>query len=238
MSSPREFLETSRSEESKRRVKRWIGVSAGALILLIAGVLLWLFFLSTTFSAKEVVVQGVKLLDVQAVRQSASVRSDVPLARLDTNAIRERVEKLPEVRKAEVSVDYPSTVRIQVTERVALYQLAKQNAFSWVDAEGVEFRTGQGRSKTLPEAKLRRDDERIRRDVATVATHVPQAAKGKVTQISARSVDRIELSLADKRTIIWGSADESELKSEVLQTLLSVDAKVYDVSAPQHPTTK
>lgn len=120
-------------------MKRWIGVSAGALILLIAGVLLWLFFLSTTFSAKEVVVQGVKLLDVQAVRQSASVRSDVPLARLDTNAIRERVEKLPEVRKAEVSVDYPSTVRIQVTERVALYQLAKQNAFSWVDAEGVEF---------------------------------------------------------------------------------------------------
>ena len=183
-------------------------------------------------------VEGEQLLTSDAIKEAAAVPKNVPLARLDTGAMRERVEELPEVRSAEVKVDYPNAVRIQVRERVAIYQLAKGEAFAWVDADGVEFRTGQARSKSLPEVKLARDGDRIRRDVATVATHIPEAAKKKVTLIRAKSVDRIEVSLEDRRLIVWGSADESELKSEVLEALLSVDAKVYDVSAPTHPTTK
>ena len=39
--------------------------------------------------------------------------------------------------------------------------------------------------------------------------------------------------------MVWGSADESETKAEVLETLLAtVQAQVYDVSAPDSPTTR
>lgn len=238
MSSPREFAKSVHAQRSKRRLKLWIGIGVGVLLVALAGFLVWLFLLSTTFSADETVVEGEQLLTSDAIKEAAAVPKNVPLARLNTGAIRERVEELPEVRSADVSVDYPNAVRIQVRERVAIYQLAKGEAFAWVDAEGVEFRTGQARSNTLPEVKLSRDGARIRRDVATVATHIPEAAKKQVTLIRAKSVDRIEVSLEDRRSIVWGSADESELKSEVLEALLSVDAKVYDVSAPTHPTTK
>lgn len=238
MSSPSEFAKSVHAQRSKRRLKLWIGIGVGVLLVALAGFLVWLFLLSTTFSADETVVEGEQLLTSDAIKEAAAVPKNVPLARLNTGAIRERVEELPEVRSADVSVDYPNAVRIQVRERVAIYQLAKGEAFAWVDAEGVEFRTGQARSKTLPEVKLSRDGARIRRDVATVATHIPEAARKQVTLIRAKSVDRIEVSLEDRRSIVWGSADESELKSEVLEALLSVDAKVYDVSAPTHPTTK
>nr|WP_108869706.1 FtsQ-type POTRA domain-containing protein [Tessaracoccus timonensis] len=238
MSSPRQFAKFVHDQRFKRRLKLWIGLGVGVLVVALAVFLIWLFLLSTTFSAEETVVEGEQLLTSDAIKKAAAVPKNVPLARLNTGAIRERVEELPEVRSAEVKVDYPNTVRIQVSERVAVYQLAKDGAFVWIDAEGVEFRAGQARAKSLPEAKLTRDDTRIRRDVATVATHIPEAAKKQITLIRAKSVDRIEVSLADRRSIVWGSADESELKSEVLEALLSVDAKVYDVSAPTHPTTK
>ena len=238
MSSPREFAKSVHAQRSKRRLKLWIGIGVAVLLVALAAFLVWLFLLSTTFSADETVVEGEQLLTSDAIKEAAAVPKNVPLARLDTGAMRERVEELLEVRSADVSVDYPNAVRIQVRERVAIYQLAKGEAFAWVDADGVEFRTGQARSKSLPEVKLARDGDRIRRDVATVATHIPEAAKKKVTLIRAKSVDRIEVSLEDRRLIVWGSADESELKSEVLEALLSVDAKVYDVSAPTHPTTK
>ncbi len=238
MSSPSEFAKSVHAQRSKRRLKLWIAIGVGILLVALAGFLVWLFLLSTTFSAYETVVEGEQLLTSDAIKEAAAVPKNVPLARLDTGAIRERVEELPEVRTADVSVDYPNAVRIEVSERVAIYQLAKDRAFAWIDAEGVEFRTGQARSKTLPEVKLSRDGARIRRDVATVATHIPEAARKQVTLIRAKSVDRIEVSLEDRRSIVWGSADESELKSEVLEALLSVDAKVYDVSAPTHPTTK
>lgn len=238
MSSPREFAESVHSQRSKRRLKLWLGIGSGVFVLAVAAFLVWLFLLSTTFAADETVVEGEQLLTGEVITKAAAVPTDVPLARIDTGAIRKRVEELAEVRTAEVSVDYPNTVRIQVSERVAVYQIAHEDAFSWVDAEGVEFRTGQARSTSLPEVKLERDGTRIRRDVATVATHIPEAAKKKVTLIRAESVDRIEVSLEDRRSVVWGSADESELKSKVLEALLSVDAKVYDVSAPNHPTTR
>lgn len=238
MSTPREFSESLRNARSHRRLRRWIGIGVVALLAVTALVLGWLFLLSTTFAAREIVVEGTTLLPADQVQQTASVPTDVPLARLDTTGIRERVEQLPEVRSADVSVQYPDTVHIQVTERVAVYQLASGGTFSWLDAEGIAFRTQQPRSSQLPVAELGEDTQRIRADAGTVVTHVPESVRDQVTTIKVKSVDHIEVTLRDHRVIVWGSADDSELKSDVLQTLLGVKAKHYDVSAPNHPTTK
>ena len=55
----------------------------------------------------------------------------------------------------------------------------------------------------------------------------------------ATTIDQISLVLKDGRTVIWGSADESDTKAEVLATLLAtVQAGTYDVSVPSKPTTK
>jgi cell division protein FtsQ len=36
---------------------------------------------------------------------------------------------------------------------------------------------------------------------------------------------------------VWGSADESDLKAQVLAVLLRQPARTYDVSVPGQPTT-
>lgn len=82
------------------------------------------------------------------------------------------------------------------------------------------------------------DQQRLLGDVAVVVANVPPEVRPEVVSIRAEATDRISLVLEGGRTIVWGSADDSPLKGEVAAALLTVEAKVYDVSAPGHPTTK
>ena len=49
-------------------------------------------------------------------------------------------------------------------------------------------------------------------------------------------MDTISLVLRNGRTILWGSAEDSANKAEVLDVLLDRKAQVYDVSVPGQPT--
>ena len=66
---------------------------------------------------------------------------------------------------------------------------------------------------------------------------MPENLAKKVARISANSIDSIEIDLKSGSTVKWGSADETEFKAAVLNALLSRRAQVYDVSAPELPTT-
>ena len=52
------------------------------------------------------------------------------------------------------------------------------------------------------------------------------------------SVDEIELVLANGRRVVWGSAEDSEAKAEVLAVLLKRPGNQIDVSVPGRPTRK
>ena len=72
--------------------------------------------------------------------------------------------------------------------------------------------------------------------MAVVAAAIPDALRPEVVRLTAEAVDRIALVLDGDRRLVWGSAEESELKAEVAAALFaSVDAEVYDVSAPATP---
>ncbi len=238
MPTPREFSDDLRARRTKRRLRWWLGIGGGALAVVTAAVLVWLFLFSPTFESRETAVEGTSLLTVAQVRSAAKAPMGVPLARIDLEAIEERVRALPEVRDVDASADFPNTVRIRVTERTPVYQLLDGKRYQWIDEEGIAVRSGQNRTAALPEARVGDGDRRLRADVATVVTHLPKAARDAVDRVTAKSVDRIEVALTDDRTIVWGSAEDSELKAKVLEALLRVQARVYDVSAPQQPTTR
>ena len=60
----------------------------------------------------------------------------------------------------------------------------------------------------------------------------------QVDHVEVATVDQISLVLRDGRTVVWGSAEESELKAEVLAPLLSSPGQTYDVSVPGQPTIR
>ena len=77
------------------------------------------------------------------------------------------------------------------------------------------------------------------KEAAEVIAALPQELSLQVDHVEVETVDQISLVLKDGRTVVWGSAEESDTKAEVLATLLAtVQADLYDVSVPSKPTTR
>jgi cell division protein FtsQ len=68
-------------------------------------------------------------------------------------------------------------------------------------------------------------------------SQLPKSLAQKVVRVRAQSIDSVELDLKSGAVVRWGSADEPEFKAAVLEALLSLRAQIYDVSAPELPTT-
>ncbi|MHA6512230.1 cell division protein FtsQ/DivIB [Tessaracoccus sp. Z1128] len=236
---PGEFAKALQHKRLSDRRRRWIlrGSLIGAVVLLLLGG--WLAYFSPVFETRAVVVEGTVLLTTEEVAAAAAVEMGIPLMRQDVAAITERVRALAPVREARVSRRAPDTVAVVVTEREVAFQRQRDGQWDWVDAEGVPFhRTAEPHGAAI-QVTSSSTDERLLRDVAVVAGRVPDELRPEVVRMTAEAVDRITLTLDGGRTLVWGSAEESELKSEVASALVSsVDAKVYDVSAPRHPTTR
>lgn len=61
---------------------------------------------------------------------------------------------------------------------------------------------------------------------------------GQVARVAAPSVASITLTLADGRTVMWGTTDRTAEKAEKLAALLTQPGRTYDVSSPDLPTVK
>lgn len=228
-------LQDRRDAARRRRLILWGGIG-GAVLLLGVGIYVMLF--SPVFAARHVDVGGTALLQAETVEAAAAVPLGTPLLRQDTGAIAARVAELAPVAEVEVERTFPDTVTILVTERVLAYQLQRDGGVDWVDASGVVFNFTPEPTAGVVQVVADGPDERLRRDIATVVGLIPAELLPQVELVQATAVDRIVLELSGKRKVVWGSSEESELKGQVLAALLSVDAKLYDVSAPRQPTTK
>lgn len=234
---PGAFAKALQSRRASERRRRWIirGVLTGVAVMMLVGG--WLAYFSPVFATRAVTVEGAALLTSEEVTAAAAVQTGVPLARQDVRAAAERVAALPAVREATVSRELPGAIKIRVTEREVAFQRQRGGQWEWVDADGVVFRATPQPQPDVLQVSTSSTDERLLRDVATVARYLPQEVRPDTVRLTAEAVDRITVTLAAGRTIVWGSAEESGLKSEVVSALLSVEAKTYDVSAPRHPTT-
>ena len=77
------------------------------------------------------------------------------------------------------------------------------------------------------------------KEAAAVVAALPDDLAARVDHVAVETIDQITLVLRDGREVLWGSAEESELKAEVLETFLAkVQARVYDVSVPESPIAK
>ncbi|MDO5083501.1 cell division protein FtsQ/DivIB [Arachnia propionica] len=239
-STPGRLAPARRSRSRRQRLTRTIVLALAVLLLVLSGVATWLFGFSSVFATTQVVVSGTSLLSEDEVVGAARVELGRPLAVQDLQGIRSRVaESLPAVREVEVKRRFPHTVEILVTERELSYLWTDDGVLRWVDAEGVVYHEGGDVPAGTVAAQVQGEvDQRLLRDVATVVGAATPVLGERVTLVSAQAVDQIEIRLDDGDSVVWGSADQSDMKAQVLAVLLSVDATVYDVSAPGAPTTR
>lgn len=94
---------------------------------------------SDAFAVRTVDVEGVAWMADPDVRAAAAIDPDGNVFTLATAPIRERIEALPPVLRADVSVSLPGTVTVTVREREPLLVWAPGNRRFLVDAEGLLF---------------------------------------------------------------------------------------------------
>ena len=238
MTTPGEFTKALEAKRRRQRRTHWVILGSAFFVLLLAGIATWLVWFSSVLAATEVRVNGVSLLTEQQVIDAAAVKLGGPLATQDVDGIRDRVAELAPVAEVHVEREFPHTIEITVTERTLAYVWLDEDVARWVDANGVVFREGGETAQGIVTAKIVAPDQRLLKDVATVVSTVVPVLGDRITLLQATAVDQIEIQLSDGDTVVWGSAEQSQVKAQVLSVLLSQDASVYDVSAPHAPTTR
>ena len=202
----------------------------GAAVVAIVTLVVWMVWFSPVFSVQRVSVVGAQGEAAAALVRIADVPIGTPLARIDAAAIDGKVRDLAWVGDLEVRRGWPDEVVLAVTERTGI---ARRDA-QLVDAEGVAF-TPIGRiPKDLP--TVRGTDAGLPAAMA-VYTSLPPALAQKVVRLAAQTRDDVTLTLRSGVVVRWGSAEQPELKAAVLETLMERRARIYDVSAPELPTT-
>jgi cell division protein FtsQ len=217
-----------------RRRRRWLRIGLVVLVAALAGAAVWAVWFSTLLAAGQVRVVGVEGTRSDAVLAAAAVPVGMPLARVDTARAERAVLGLPWVLDAEVRRGWPSEIVVAVTARVPIAAIGVGAGRSGVDAEGVVFPVAGALPKGLPTVTA--EGVALTEAMAALAT-LPSDLARRVVSVSATTRDDIELTLRSGDRVRWGSADQPEVKAQVLRALMNRRADVYDVAAPELPTT-
>jgi cell division protein FtsQ len=218
--------------------RRWATVRRVVLLLVLVALVGgagWLVFVSSVLAVERVEVSGVHTVPATRISRAAAVPLGEPLARVDVDRVRERVEDVPVVARADIGRSWPHTVSVEVVERTPVAVVRTGGALRLTDAEGVMFRTVASPRKRLPVVAVSPDAQTLP-EAAAVVSELPRPLARRVSHVEAPTIDSIELRLRDGRSVVWGSAESSQLKAEVLESLLRRRASVYDVSVPGAPT--
>jgi cell division protein FtsQ len=166
------------------------------------------------------------------VRSKAAINTGDPIALVDADTAAREVATLPWIQSVEVRRGWPNEIVIAVEMRVPVAKVSVGEIDLAVDSLGVTFESVE--TQGLPRIDAEGDAL-----VAAVEVLValPENLSSKVLRISADSRDNVELELKSGSTVRWGSSEEAEFKSQVLEALLTRRAEIYDVSAPELPTT-
>jgi len=222
-----------------RRWLTWRYLLAGLLVLVLLVGSIWLVYFSSYLALKSADVTGTRHLTKDEVLAAAHLPVGDPLARVDADAIARRVRAMAYVKSAEVTREWPDKLRIDITERTAVAVVDLGSALRGLDADGVVFSTYRKAPPGLPVVRVSGDpDQDALREAARVVAALPPSLSSRVDHLEVATVDQISLALTGGKTVVWGSADQSELKAEVIGPLLKQPGSVYDVSAPGQPTIK
>lgn len=210
------------------------------IMLTVVGVALSLvLYFTPVMSARSVVVIGTGVVTREQVLDAAAVALRTPLLQIDTDAVADRVAGIRAVASARVQREYPSTLRITIAERIPLVVKDFPDGPHLFDRDGVDFATAPP-PPGLPYLDV---DNPGPTDPPTkaalqVMTALRPEVVAQVARIAAPSVASITLTLADGRTVVWGTTDRTDEKADKLAALLTQPGRVYDVSSPDLPTVK
>jgi cell division protein FtsQ len=229
----------SRRRRSPRRRGTWLwGSVAGVMVLSLLAGAGWLVGFSQVLAARRIEVTGLDRVEASSIREAAAVPLGLPLARQDLGAIASRVSSLPRIESAEVSRQWPRTIRIAVVERRPLLGVRQPEGFLLVDAQGVAFETSPSLPTGVLQADINPDRVQLLVEAGTIAAAMPPDLKRRVVRMHATSRNHVMVLLTDRTEVNWGTDVDSVLKSQLVLALLKRKPSMIDVSSPHTPAVR
>jgi cell division protein FtsQ len=235
-----------------RRRRRILGWALAAIALAVGVAYL---IRTPLFGLSAVRVDGTRTVTQAEVVEASQVRLGEPYLGLDLAAIRARVAALPRVAAVRVARDYPSSLRITVSERPPVASVSSGSVFWLVAADGTVLDAASRRPAGLPYVAAVPLPEGIRpgsrlppgNELANALTALGGMApqlKRQVTGVNARSLDSLEFTLKDGSRVLYGlAADQPAKDAAVLLVRRTLkregrEAQRIDVRNPSAPTVR
>jgi len=228
---------------ARRRLRlRAVWLVAAAVVLLAGAGYLALGSSVLALHTDAVSVTGAnEIVDEADVLAVVEPHEGEPLLRLDTPGLRQELLGLVGVLDVTVQRELPHGLRITIEPRVPVATVRDGGDFVLLDGDGVELARTADRPDGVPLVSVpvgSTDTAAALEAVLDVMSALPSDILDQVADASARTAFEVEFELDSGARVVWGSAEQNALKSEVLTALLPVPAQVYDVSAPLSPITR
>ncbi|GAA1445158.1 FtsQ-type POTRA domain-containing protein [Leifsonia poae] len=230
------------TKRSRRRRMVWLA-SLGTLAALIIGVGLTAF--SPLMALKTITVTGTSRIAAATVTKALADQIGRPLPLVDQAAIRGDLAAFPLIRSYSVESHPPNSIVVRIVERQPIGVVAVGRSFALVDAAKVTIATSAGRPGGYP--LITATGEPAESDAKSgfaaasdVLASLPAALLARVDTVSATTADDVSFTLRSSGAkVVWGSADDSDLKAAALTALLKSagGARLYNVSSPHSVTT-
>jgi cell division protein FtsQ len=230
-----------------------------AITGIVAGVA-WALVGSRFLVVRSIQVTGTHLVPRAEVLAAARIPDGLPLIRVNTVAVADRIERITQIESAQVSRAWPTGVRISVRERTPVLAVASGRGYQLIDKFGVAVEQAArppvrmprfmlppgspsagspaagspagGSQSAGPQALASLRGSPAVYAAAAVLRELPATLASKVTEVAAPSASDVTLTLSAGITIVWGGTDRPAAKAKELAVLMRVRARSYDVSAP------
>ncbi len=226
----------------RSRHRRATLISVGAVVLLlVASVAVAVF--SPLLSLRTIRVEGTERVDASAVQAALDGQLGTPLALIDFDEVTRELKAFPLIASYVTETAPPHTLVVRIQERQPVATVAAGDGFELVDPAGVVVQSLDARQEGVPLVDVGGAalDGPAYRSVAEVLLALPVTLRSTVDTVTASTTDDVTLELTSGERVVWGSADESAKKAQVLAGLIADQARrdpgasvEYDVSAPDN----
>lgn len=221
------------TQRSRRRRITWLS-AIGAAVLLIGGSVAAAY--SPLFAVERITVVGATTLDASTVQAALSEQIGTPLALVDSSEVKAALLAFPLIETYALEAKPPHDLTVRIVERTPVGVIRSDAGYTLVDAAGVALATTSDQPAGQPLLDIAGGTGSAAFESAgLVVRSVPADVRAALTNVSATTPDDVTLTLSSGLTIVWGSAEKSPEKSEVLtKTLTSVPgASTIDVTSPR-----
>lgn len=220
------------TQRSRRRRIAWLS-AIGAVVLLVGGSAAAAY--SPLFAVDRVTVVGATTLDPAAVESALAGQIGTPLALVDASAVKAALLAFPLIESYALEAKPPHDLTVRIVERTPVGVIRSDAGYTLVDAAGVALSTTADQPPGQPLLEIAGGtDSDAFESAGLVIRSLPADVRAGLTGVRASTPDDVTLTVNSGLVVVWGSSENSPLKSEVLAKALIAkpDASSIDVTSP------